>query len=296
MKLIEKFNRALRTSSKDKFYELREMKGVSDVVLYRFDLARSDKEQVDAGDLEKNIPQDNIEYFWIEYNKDGLSMKLALFFRDIDANSHNVHVIPGLFEEYELKDEIDPSTPHVVVENGKAVIKNVGSGCPSFAEPCDNGGWWIPKDKYIPSKNRKVTKDPNKTIENFEGLFQEFRDFEDRDSNKLKNYLVNNINGLKLKKSGGNTEKYKIVSWYNIVNQNYTMDLFKILYFPNYGFFTQYNCINFTSAGKDIVTNYPIVEKDTEKDYSALKSPISLSGELDLKEIEKYFESFMNKQ
>ncbi len=304
---VSKFNTALLNEALRKSDELSKNSAYNNIELYRFDFDRCEKELVVD---ENNISTDKLEYYWIEYKIGEQLMKYSFFFKDVDTGSHNVHVIPGLFEEYERQDNFPEEMPYSCVENEKAVIKNVQSNYldkiesnyPSFAEPCDNGGWWIPTNKYkcISTKDFKIDK--KIAIDGFVGYAQEFREFEFTTASAIKEhlaaeYLKKNETPLKIDQSKIRTEKYKPVCYYNIyINKvRFFMDLFNLLYFKNYGFFTQYNCINFTKEegkNKDIITNYTIVTQNSKN----FKAPFSLSDEPKPEEVKEKIDDFLNRK
>lgn len=320
-KITAEFNLALRKSVNDKCRELSEKKA-TDMEIYKFNFESAKKEKANLNDP---VPVDSIEYYWIEYasgkgeNK-GKKMKFAFFYRDVDKNTGNVHVIPGLFEEYkyekkDYKPENYPNKPYVA-DNEKVVIKNIKLRYSSFSEKDMDGGWWVPMSDCIPLKDdNKSVDDKAKnfgTIADFKTIFNKFFDCEFA----VSAVLVKELSKEKVEMGHQHhlvSERYTPLFWYNIkINKKilHYMDLFKELYFKHYGFFIQYNCINFTEKeekksektriGKyvteDITTNYPIVS--TGCDYEKQKAP-SLTNEDFTKiknKVESYLKKIQNKQ
>ncbi|MCM1166615.1 MAG: hypothetical protein NC299_14740 [Lachnospiraceae bacterium] len=281
------FNFALRESVKRKFDELVGKENVDNVELYRFNL---EKAQKDRADLTEPIPVDSIEYFWIEYTQGNVRMKFAFFYRDIDAGSGNVHVIPGIFEEYRYENPgykpEEVRKPYVFIENGTAKVKDSGSsGCTLFAERDIDGGWWVPTsdcikttaDDHIPEEN---------CIKGFEKLATDFRQKEASMFEQI-GYPQNYNDIPEGHKSGGKKPKYKMICYCYFHEKKYFMDMFNLIYFWGYGFFAEYNCINFTT--KDIANNYPVVIQ-----HRACKSPFSLTDDnLNPKKVKEKFENFI---
>lgn len=302
---ISKFNEALRDSVKMKWEELKN----SNAKIFHFDIDKVLIESLELDDLDKEVPNDGLEYFWIEYEKDGSLMKFAFFFKDIDNNkpTYNVHVIPGIFEKYSFQPGKNPpqNKPYACVEDGKAVIKNIKHGYPSFAEQ-DGGGWWVPEKDFIPlkvnEKNRKmelVDTNSIETIPSFEKYFEEFRNFEKTASSNFAAYLNSSIDGLKIGGQKTPTERYMLLGWHNIKDANYSMHLTRPIFFMGYGFFTQYHCINFgkdiggrkKKGENDIITDYSVVT--TLSDYKKFRG-LSLSDGTIFSTVKQRFDSFCN--
>lgn len=321
--IIEEFNLAMLEAAWNKVAQLKG-RGYSDIELYHFDF-----DVFDFDDREKmlidqkylnNIPGDRIEYYWIEYKKvneqtrKGVSkktveqMKLNLFYKDFDIDTHNVHVIPGLFEEYQLVGKLPDEMPYVDENKEKITIMNVNRvkdengervRFQAFAEKCDNG-WWCPQSKYIPCKSYIVIKERIETIPYFKFFFDAFRYREKETTKSIVDYLnesiVDCLNARKnrlenvstITEWGSVTEKYWLICWYNfkIKETPCAMHLTKPIYFQGYGFFTQYHCVNFEKdideqekheneffdedkKIKNIITNYPVITAHTQQ-YKAL--------------------------
>lgn len=315
----KEFNEALRASVKEKLEEIGE-----GAQLYRFDFEKANKEEmIEKEKLDKEAPDDCIEYFWIEY--DGKKKKWAFFYCDVDKGTHNVHVIPGLFEKYEHKEDHD-NKPYVEVLNGKAVIKNVRLRYSSFAEIDDNGnGWWVPISDCIPLKKDytfdKTNAEGFGTIDNLKETFGNYFTCAINAANCYKNAALEvkveelSEKEITMRSSYARANRYKPLRWYNIYfdgnlyfcNKRHFMDLFNLLYFENYGFFIQYNCVNFTEGENefikgekrgiyDIIANCPIIR--TESDYEKYKAiPLNMDSKQDKESFKRFkerFEEFLN--
>lgn len=302
---IMKFNSALRSSVEKEWEELKNLDDSAKI--YRFDIENVGKDMVNLAELKKDPPDNCIEYYWIEYKENEKRKKIAFFFKDVDTRSHNVHVVPGLFEEYEYRKEKNPPTdkPYADVENGKAFIKNIkriyevaADYYPTFAEQDADGGWWCPVKKCIPVsgeyKNKHVItidKDSEngiKTIYDFKTVFDSFSNYEISFTNDVANKIYEELIRKSIEKvtlkSPYRTERYTPICWYNFSGTNYSIYLTKPIYFSGYGFFTQYHCIDFGEDKKDIVTNCQV----------DLKAPFSLSDNPKTDKLKEYFERFMN--
>lgn len=230
----KEFNIALRESVNGRNKELNG-------TVYKFDLERGKAELVSSVSVEDASDKD-LEYFWIEYEEG--EKKLAFFFKDIDTSTHNVHVVPGIFEEFDKRDKLEPRKPFVAVENGKPVLKNTVGRYSLFAEQNADGLWWVPTKSKI---------DLNNGIGELSTVFDCFK----RSSIKAaEEYLK--ANSLTLRVGENRTQRYNPVNWKNywLNDDKYTMYLTNVIYYEGYGFFTQYNCYRF--AEDKIITDYPI--------------------------------------
>lgn len=304
------FNRALRVKVMEKLRVFAEID--KNAKTYRFNFENACAEEIDVGEkFADGVSEDELEYFWIEYEKEGHKMRFAFFFKDVDTNSHNVHVVPGLFEEYEHKDNHPTDMPYVIIdsETQKVVIKNASGYYPFFAEQDADGGWWCPsgKNRFVPLKPEKVgnfcpvEEAEIETISDFRTVYKNFAECEICASNELArelNKVINdNLHETIRMRYGNRTERYTPVCWYDFQKTAYSLHFTKPVYFKNYGFFTQYNIINFSKEEekvKDIITNYPIVQEPA--DYKSIKAR-SLFNELcseDHKKLKDDFNNFLN--
>ncbi|MBD5081783.1 MAG: hypothetical protein HDT44_08495 [Ruminococcaceae bacterium] len=285
------FNRALRKSVREKYKELKDKKPT--IYQFIFEEARKKRIAYEQLTLGKTPPDDRIEYFWIEYKEDEKRMKWNFFYRDVDIGSGNVHVTPGLFEKYEYveeehfkQDKQFKNKQFVETSSGKVKIHKLKSGpyYQSFAE-MDGKGWWVPKSDFL------LLKKYSDIIRT-----EEFEIMNDLDEIAVTFYLKQNkaypfektkfeINTssvkdtITLSESGGKPH-HKIFRWLNVkFKENdsikkYSINFTKPIYFKNYGFFTQYICLDIakeenTKSGNVVTTNYPIVK--SKNDYDKAK-------------------------
>lgn len=319
---IVEFNKALRRSVKEKWDKLK--KNYSDAKIFRFDLDNAEAVEIIDLDEDKAIimgipekiippPDNGLEYFWIEYtgkNKEGKDVpkKFAFFFKDVDTNTHNVHVVPGIIEVYELQNEPPKNRPYACEENERVIIKNVkDNGCLLFAEKNAKGDWWVPvteESTSLSGYKRIKTKDEDpengvETIKDYSqkdvdvfALFDDFNDFEKEHSSEIVKRLETSRKGLTLgyKRAHWSAKRYKLLGWYNINgDKEYSMYLSKPIYFSGFGFFTQYNCVWFGAERKEIIINCPVVKPKSEA-----VSTLGNSFE-NFKEIEKECTSILEK-
>lgn len=280
--------------------------------LYRFDFDGKKSEPVDESNHE---PSDEmIEYYWIEYDKDSEGKpqkKLNLFYKDVDGSSYNVHVIPGLFEEYKLIEEKDlPEAMPRAVGNKDDVwveIKNATpKKCLSFAEQRSDGKWWCPQSVRMPisEENDEIIEDENNSIKDLKRQLEAIRDFGKKVLEDIAISLESAKKVREIKPYGPTAKRYKpLLCWYNIYEDNsnrysYSINLTKPIYFQGYGFFTQYHCIDFEKREDGVATKYPVITSD-KYDY---KAPFSLPKSLneedkptekELEKIRKALEEFM---
>lgn len=319
---IRELNKELRKSVIDMFVKKNQIEG-SNTKVYRFNFKEAKEEEIthiNKNDLalEENLPDDHIEYFWIKYNaKNGERMKWNFFYRDVDKNTRNVHVIPGLFEQYKYDEDFKKATPYVEVKNEKAVIYNVKYTYSSFADHDEDGGWWVPTSDRIPvisddytydEKNDEKKEPTFMTINNLKTIFEKFNNFYENEP-ALSNFSNKCIEGLGKTTMGNKhnklSKKYKPLFRYLIKTEQMicSMDYYKIFYFENYGFFIQFNCINFTKEYKDIITDYPIIRKDTDNEYPIIRKETDnyednkvLSIDTDPNNIKEELKSFLKNQ
>ena len=305
LNIIKEFNEAMFDAA---FEKNKLLNGI----VYRFDFNDGEERAKRIDESYKSKILDNqIEYFWIEYKMGEKQMKLAFFFKDVDANSHHVHVVPGLLEKYTLSDEPPKEKPYadiVELENKKVVIiRNVKAGdYLSFAEYSNNDkGWWCPEDDRIPLTDNRIDENSIATTEFNEEIKKTVKGHE----KEFKNYFLEKIRDFEenifKEKSGGlsngqrPSERYNPIYWYNIRKGYKTLgsiNLTKPIYFDGCGFFTKYNCIDFEkSGGNDIIINCPIVDEfTTEGEFNALFAKYSLT-DANPDDVKKAIEEFIGK-
>lgn len=304
---IKKLNEAMFNEVMKKKEELPEGKA------YRFDF--DSKKRVPVNENGKDeISDDQIEYYWVEYEENGKQMKLALFFKDVDINTHNVHVIPGLIEKYELRDDHPEGKPYAQadIKNGKVFIKNEDKlkdimgkviRYPSFAEQRGDGKWWCPQSDRIPiSDDGEIIESEGNSIKDLKKLLIELDLFEFEISENIAGSLKGAEKVQEIKPGRPTAKRYIPLRWYNIYldgERCYSILLTKPIYFQGYGFFTQYHCINFAHEG--ILIDSPVVGEETprEKYEAPFSLPKSLNEEdkpteKELETLRKGLENFMS--
>lgn len=241
--LLEKtaeYNKAIWNAAKVKRQEFNK-----DAVFYRFDFDSMENKKIDFDKDEDEICYSwHLEYIWAEYDFiNGIPQKRFNFYcKDVDIESCNVHVIPGVFQEFELKEykpgELPKDFPYLEVESETIFIKNYQKrDCRyfQFAEPyrSDNKRFF-----WTPAKKTKCTTGiireqmcEGQTIDNFEEISNAFKIAE--------NHSIN-------KKYNGTSPKYSIVSYIQLVKKEKYLDLFKIGYCSECGLLTLYNCLEYT--------------------------------------------------
>lgn len=193
---ISELNQALRSSVKKKWAKLKD----NNAEIFRFDIDKVLIEPLKLEDLDKKVQNDGPEYFWIEYKEKNKKKKFAFFFKDVDTSTHNIHVVPGIFEEFEYRMGKQPPAdrPYSCVENGKAIIKNVkDKGCLLFAEQVGGDeGWWVPATKEVTGDGgyksiltKAEDPDNENSVDTIEDVFQKFEKFK-KSEKKLQSVLL----------------------------------------------------------------------------------------------------------
>lgn len=295
----KEFNRALRVKVKEKLGVFAEIDKNAKTYLFDFENTSAKEINTDEVKSEKFVndaPDEELEYFWIEYTekteKNVIRKKFAFYFSDVDTKSHNVHSVPGIFTEFVYKDKevLDEKKPYIYCDEKaeNAVIKNISSvsrqNYQLLAEPCGKG-WWEPEKDKIPLKDKRVEgfcpvdETQIETIDDFRAVFKRFAECECAAAKNLADFLYEKSGGKGDLNEARRTERYTPVCWYNFEGTGCSMFLTKPIYFPKFGLFTQYSCIDlgptenvkFDSEG-NIIPNCSVVWDNTK----CFKSPFML--------------------
>lgn len=292
----KKFNRALRVKVKEKLGVFAEID--KNAKTYRFDFENTSAKEIDTDEVKSekflnDASDEELEYFWIEYTekteKIVIRKKFAFYFSDIDTKSHNVHSVPGIFTEFVYKDKevLDEKKPYIYCDEKaeKAVIKNIPSqNYQLLAEPCGIG-WWKPEKDKIPLKGERVGRfypvdeTQIETIDDFRAVFERFAECEFAAAKIIADYLYEKTGKKCALNEGKRTERYTPVCWYNFEGTGCSMFLTKPIYFPKFGLFTQYSCIDLGptenvkfDSERNIIPNCSVVWDNTKY----FKSPFIL--------------------
>lgn len=261
-KVIINYNNALRNLVKEEFHK-RMKAGWLDVQIKMLDFRSAG--QISLRINEKNElvfclsgrkENDNtyINYYWIEYEfEDEIAQKkVTFFYKDIDTDTCNIHVIPGVIQEWirinEQRLERE-NLPRLVIKDGMKMI-NLPSGkkyLPFIEED------WRPV--YCENNAINTLVKERKTVKDYEELRKCFRCVEKEERKKIREELkLKNVDILR----GGlaTSSKYEFIMWNNMKRWSkeresyYSINLFKVVYFKGIGIFTVYNYVSFTPAAK----------------------------------------------
>lgn len=113
---VQQFNLKNKLFLKKVVKELFKEKMVKGVTFYRLNYGVNDAVSI----VEKNfnsldgicIVDENlkgehryIQYYWIEFNYSGQVYKVAMFYKDFDRNSGNLHVLPGMVQVWKKRED-----------------------------------------------------------------------------------------------------------------------------------------------------------------------------------------------
>lgn len=185
-----------------------------------------------------------LNYYWIEYDfVNGKARKKITFYcKDIDCKTGNVHVIPGVMQEWERIDfcEYDYSNiPSLKYENKQLYMMNVPNK-EEYKAFVEEG--WIPI--HCGKNTLKEMIDNNRVMPNLSNLQKEFRD--------VVSNVRKTING-KLKDAnistdarGGRGPKYTIIIWtyVKVEGKTYMIAPYDISYIPKFGIITNYGLLS----------------------------------------------------
>lgn len=85
-------------------------------VLYQYDF------DLEEGTTEICINSKYVDYFWIEFHKNNTDYKVTLFYKDFDASTGNIHVLPGGIQIWEKSLEKAKSNSHEAMKKKKRKI------------------------------------------------------------------------------------------------------------------------------------------------------------------------------
>lgn len=169
------------------------------------------------------IKKKYINYFWIEYEDEECKKKWSLFYKDYDFSYTDIHIIPGLEQEWKKNKE---SKKNCFDENDLVIVS--GNGKKIFCEYD-----WEPQITYCESDvSKNLKKNELDTLyDDFNGYFNK----------KLEKIVVEILGG----KCGrgqamGMYKAAKVFIWENIMGTSYTIFPYTIIYINDIGYFTQY--------------------------------------------------------
>ena len=194
LKVIKEFNDALREAVIEEYKKLRKCKYVNNdtIQIKMLDICNAKDEELKYNEQGKSVAEkigepelknenDNddigvyndtfINYYWIEYDfekeDDKRKERITFFYKDIDANTCNVHVIPGIIQKWEYMTKIEKEKLELpwINTKGNVIIKknpnpistlvydknslkmekvDVNTGSIPFIEKNEKG-YWVPR-------------------------------------------------------------------------------------------------------------------------------------------------------
>lgn len=181
---------------------------------------------------------DNItlNYYWIEYDyvNGEASKKITCYYKDVDWEHRNVHVIPGIVQKWskERNDSMDVYDNGVIHKSKTAK----STDCRLFSEY----GWypaeWEPKNYTDGCAKIETIEDYAEMKEDFVESISGFRENVKRVGKKD---LTSKIT------RGGNpsAERYSIMRWINIEGGRYTINFYKIVDVQGFGPCAIFGCV-----------------------------------------------------
>lgn len=271
---IKEFNDALRCAVIKKYNELKDAQIRMLDVKKAQDVELKIKENVliYAESEEKETDNNFINYYWIDYHfVDGEAQKRTTFFyKDIDTKTRNVHIIPGVIQEWELNPKEKFDMPILIANEDNIKIINVMTkGC--YFPFVEEG--WCP----VYSQNNAIVElvDKNHKI----GKYEEYRDnmrsatLSCRKTvfDMLKNENLLYCNGEAnnyLVEGRGRYKKYEFIAWITRIQsrnseKNHIVNMYDLVYFKGLGLFTVYNYLSFITTNGE--SNEPNSWEDDEK-------------------------------
>ena len=115
------YNNKLVKYLKEIYEYLEKNDDISEIKAYKYDWEKEEKKKIV---LNGYVEDDNkwINYYWIEFIKDGEEYKFSLFYKDFDIGSGNVHVLPGAIQLWKKMDKTDNKLENRIEDKGKGSV------------------------------------------------------------------------------------------------------------------------------------------------------------------------------
>lgn len=75
---------------------------VKNVKKYKYDWETAEAKEIDS---ETVFVQETIDYYWVEFEDNNQKLKISAFYKDFDASTGNIHVIPGVLQLWKFSEE-----------------------------------------------------------------------------------------------------------------------------------------------------------------------------------------------